>query len=127
MGLYSASKHAVEGLSKSLDHAVRHFGVRVVLVEPTYTRTGLDVNAPRAIARILDYVPERDRLERGFTQRVNSKPTPEHAAHTILKTALCRWTMRRLPTGQAALMSKLRRFMPFGPVDSALIKAFDLA
>lgn len=127
MGLYSASKHAVEGLSESLDHEVRNFGIRVVLVEPTYTRTGLDVNAPRAITRISAYDTERDRVERRFTQRVNSAPAPEHVAHTIVKAALCRWKMRRLPTGQAALMSKLRRFMPFGPVDFALRKEFDLA
>ena len=36
MGLYAASKHAVEGLSESLDHEVRPFGIRVVLVEPSY-------------------------------------------------------------------------------------------
>ena len=39
MGLYSASKHAIEGLSETLDHEVRNFGVRVVLVEPSYTKT----------------------------------------------------------------------------------------
>jgi NAD(P)-dependent dehydrogenase (short-subunit alcohol dehydrogenase family) len=35
MGLYASSKHALEGLSESLDHEVRGFGIRVVLVEPT--------------------------------------------------------------------------------------------
>jgi NAD(P)-dependent dehydrogenase (short-subunit alcohol dehydrogenase family) len=29
MGLYSASKHAVEGLTETLDHDVRQFGIRV--------------------------------------------------------------------------------------------------
>lgn len=33
MALYSASKHAVEGLSETLDHEVRKFGIRVALVE----------------------------------------------------------------------------------------------
>jgi NAD(P)-dependent dehydrogenase (short-subunit alcohol dehydrogenase family) len=45
MGLYSASKHAVEGMSETLDHEVRKLGIRVVLVEPSYTRTNLDTNA----------------------------------------------------------------------------------
>jgi NAD(P)-dependent dehydrogenase (short-subunit alcohol dehydrogenase family) len=35
MALYSASKHAVEGLSETLDHEVRQFGIRVALVEPS--------------------------------------------------------------------------------------------
>ena len=33
-GLYSASKHAVEGLTEALRTEVRHFGVQVALVEP---------------------------------------------------------------------------------------------
>ena len=47
MGLYSASKHAVEGLSETLDHEVRKFGIRVSLVEPSFTKTNMDINAPR--------------------------------------------------------------------------------
>src|SRR5207249_1476008 len=39
---YSASKHAIEGYSESLDHEVRQYGVRVILVEPGYTNTGFD-------------------------------------------------------------------------------------
>src|SRR5918994_7573514 len=39
MALYGASKHAVEGYSESLDHEIRGSGIRVVLVEPAYTRT----------------------------------------------------------------------------------------
>src|SRR5213080_5066466 len=34
MALYVATKHAVEGYSESLDHEVREYGVRVLLVEP---------------------------------------------------------------------------------------------
>ncbi len=59
MGIYSASKHAVEGLSETLDHEVRQFGIRVTLVEPSYTKTGLDTNAPQARSKIPDYDRER--------------------------------------------------------------------
>jgi NAD(P)-dependent dehydrogenase (short-subunit alcohol dehydrogenase family) len=37
------------------------------------------------------------------------------------------WRMRRTPAGQASLLSKLRRFMPAGPVDASLRKALGLA
>ena len=57
MGLYSASKHAIEGMSETLDHEVRNFGVRVVLVEPSYTKTNLDLNAPKAANPIQAYEP----------------------------------------------------------------------
>ena len=39
MAVYAATKHAIEGYSESVDHEVRQYGVRVVLVEPGYTRT----------------------------------------------------------------------------------------
>jgi short-subunit dehydrogenase len=42
--LYSSTKHAVEGYSESLDHELRPFGIRVVLVEPAYTRTSFEDN-----------------------------------------------------------------------------------
>src|SRR3954462_2937202 len=43
--LYSATKHAIEGYSESLDHEVREHGVRVRRAEPAYTRTAFDSNA----------------------------------------------------------------------------------
>lgn len=39
-GLYSASKHAVEGLTEALRVEVRHWGIQVVLVEPGDSPTG---------------------------------------------------------------------------------------
>src|SRR5438128_727356 len=42
--LYSSTKHAVEGYSESLDHELRPFGIRVVLVEPAYARTSFEEN-----------------------------------------------------------------------------------
>ena len=45
--LYASTKHAIEGYSESLDHEVRPFGIRVVLVEPAYTRTSFEENLSR--------------------------------------------------------------------------------
>ena len=39
MASYAATKHAVEGWSESVDHEVREHGVRVLLVEPSWTST----------------------------------------------------------------------------------------
>jgi NAD(P)-dependent dehydrogenase (short-subunit alcohol dehydrogenase family) len=127
MGLYSASKHAVEGLSESLDHEVRKFGIRVVLVEPGYTRTNLDTNAPRASTTVAAYDAERDVVARKIVANVSGGPEPEGVANTIMAAAFCKWKMRRPPNGQATLLSKLRRFMPAGPVDASIRKDFGLA
>src|ERR1041384_3507115 len=50
---HAATKHAIEGYSESLDHELRPFGIRVVLVEPAYTRTSFEENLARP-DRLLD-------------------------------------------------------------------------
>ena len=127
MGLYSASKHAVEGLSETLDHEVRQFGIRVTLVEPSYTRTNLEANSPQAKSRIADYDRERELVSRAVADSVNGAPEPSQVANTIVEAGLGTWRMRRTPAGQASLLSKLRRFMPAGPVDASLRKTLGLA
>ncbi|WP_429496105.1 oxidoreductase [Paraburkholderia youngii] len=127
MGLYSASKHAVEGMSETLDHEVRKLGIRVVLVEPSYTRTNLDLNAPHAASKIAAYDDERAIVSRAIQKNVNEAPAPDGVATTIVDSALGAWRMRRTPKGQASLLSKLRRFMPAGPLDANLRKTFGLS
>ena len=126
MGLYSASKHAVEGLTETLDHEVRQFGIRVTLVEPSFTRTNLDVNAPQTSAKITAYDRERALASRAVVNSVKTAPEPDRVANTIVEAALGKWRMRRTPAGEASLLSKLRRFMPAGPVDANLRKTFGL-
>jgi short-subunit dehydrogenase len=59
MGLYSASKHAIEGLAESLDHEVRQFGIHVTLVQPAYAKTSLEANSPVAKLPLPAYDNER--------------------------------------------------------------------
>ncbi len=127
MGLYSASKHAVEGLSETLDHEVRKFGIRVALVEPSFTRTNLDINAPQAASSIPAYDSERSVVSQAIQENVQKAPQPDGVAMTIVDAALGAWKMRHTPKGEASLLRKLRRFMPAGPVDAGLRKTFGLA
>lgn len=127
MGLYSASKHAVEGLSESLDHEVRQFGIRVSLVEPSFTKTNLDLNAPMTALKIMDYDYERNLSTNTVVKTVQGAPTPDGVAKTIVKAATGRWRMRHTPSGEASLLSKLRRFMPSGPVSKGIRKTFGLS
>lgn len=127
MALYSASKHAVEGLSETLDHEVRQFGIRVALVEPSFTKTSLDVNAPETAGKIADYRKELDIASRAIQHNVQQAPDPAGVAATIVDAALGAWKMRHTPKGEATLLAKLRRFMPAGPVEKGLRKTFGLA
>src|SRR3954454_10815152 len=58
--LYSATKHAMEGYSESLDHEVREHGIRVLLVEPGYTNTSFDTNAIPADEPLAVYARRRE-------------------------------------------------------------------
>jgi NAD(P)-dependent dehydrogenase (short-subunit alcohol dehydrogenase family) len=127
MGLYSASKHAVEGMSETLDHEVRNFGVRVVLVEPSLTKTTLDLKAPQAANRIAVYDADRNRVSGAIVRSVEKAPEPETVAAIIVDAALGTWRMRRTPKGEASLLPKLRRFMPAGLFDGSFRKIFGLA
>jgi len=126
MGIYSASKHAVEGLTETLDHEVRQFGVRLTLVEPSFTRTNLDTNAPHASLKIADYERERGLASRAVVNSIKRAPEPAGVARTIVEAALGTWRMRHTPAGEASLLRKLRRFLPAGPVDASLRKSFGL-
>lgn len=126
MALYAASKHAVEGLSETLDHEVRQFGVRVALVEPSFTKTNLDLNAPQTCARISDYSEQLGIVTQAIQENVQQAPSPEGVAATIVDASLGAWKMRRTPRGEASLLATLRRFMPAGPVEKGLRKTFGL-
>jgi NAD(P)-dependent dehydrogenase (short-subunit alcohol dehydrogenase family) len=127
MGLYSASKHAVEGMSETLDHEVRKFGIRVALVEPSFTKTSLDANAPDVAAKVSAYDAERGAVSQTIRTSVQKAPEADSVASTVVEAALGAWKMRRTPKGEATLLSRLRRFMPSGPVDSGLRKTFGLS
>ncbi|MYM35413.1 SDR family NAD(P)-dependent oxidoreductase [Duganella sp. FT94W] len=126
MGLYSASKHAIEGLSESLDHEVRQFGIHVTLVAPAYARTSLEANSPVAKATLAAYDRERAAVAAAVARDINNAPSPHSVAATIVEAALGKWRMRKTPPGQATLLSRLRRFLPAAPVDASLRKQFGI-
>jgi NAD(P)-dependent dehydrogenase (short-subunit alcohol dehydrogenase family) len=125
MGVYASTKHAVEGLSESLDHEVRAFGIRVILIEPPYTRTNLDASAAQAEGRIDAYAPQRRRTASAITHNTNAAPEPKVVAEEMLRSIEGPYRMRR-PIGQAALLSWLRRLLPVRLFEPSLRKAFAL-
>lgn len=126
MALYSASKHAVEGLSETLDHEIRQFGIRVSLVEPSFTKTNLDINAPETAFKIPEYNTELTLVSQALKNNFDRATEPEIVATTIVNAASGKWKMRHTPPGDASILAKLRRFMPLGPVSKGLRKTFGL-
>jgi NADP-dependent 3-hydroxy acid dehydrogenase YdfG len=125
MGVYASTKHAIEGLSESLDHEVRAFGIRVILIEPSYAKTRLDSNAAQADRRIDAYAAQRGRTAAAITRSTNTGLEPEVIAGEVLRAIEGPYRMRR-PIGQAALLSWLRRLLPTRMFEPSLRKAFAL-
>jgi NAD(P)-dependent dehydrogenase (short-subunit alcohol dehydrogenase family) len=123
MGVYGGTKHALEGLSESLDHEVRAFGIRVVLVEPHYTRTNLDASAAQAAGQIDAYALQRQRTAAVVTRETSTGLEPKRVAEEVMRAIEGRYRMRR-PVGQAALLSWLRRLLPARMFEPSLRKAF---
>src|SRR3954470_13859369 len=127
MGFYAASKHALEGLAESLDHETRALGIRIALVEPGWTRTGIDSNGTPAARRVDDYGAARDRAREMVRASVSAGDDPSLVAQTVLEAATAKKPRLRYPAGKrAGLLARLRRYLPAGVFDSAIRKQFRL-
>jgi NAD(P)-dependent dehydrogenase (short-subunit alcohol dehydrogenase family) len=127
MGFYAASKHALEGLAESLDHETRTLGIRVALIEPSWTRTGIDSNAARAASPVADYGIARERVREVIRASVNAGDEPSAIAGIVLEAARAKNPRMRYPAGKrAGLLARLRRYMPAGIFDTAIRKQFRL-
>jgi short-subunit dehydrogenase len=128
MAIYAASKHAIEGYSWSLDHEVRQFGVRVLLVEPPWTKTGFDANSIQPDNPLRAYDDGRRVAEKVIADGVEKGEDPATVAKAIVAAATDKKPKLRYPAGsQARLVSKLRRFVPEGAFDQQMRKLNRLA
>jgi NAD(P)-dependent dehydrogenase (short-subunit alcohol dehydrogenase family) len=125
--LYASSKHALEGYSESLDHEVRDAGVRVVLVEPAYTRTLFESNLLQADQPLDEYKPARSNAVLVMHDVMKNADSPEVVAHAVLKAATAANPRRRYTAGGLARQaSLLRRFVPEFAFDKSLRKQLRL-
>jgi NAD(P)-dependent dehydrogenase (short-subunit alcohol dehydrogenase family) len=125
--LYSASKHAVEGYSESLDHEIRSSGIRVVLVEPAYTRTSFEGNLYHADQQLDLYQLARTNAEGVMRDAMKTADSPELVASAVVKASTAATPQRRYAAGRTARqISLLRRFVPESAFDRSLRKQMRL-
>jgi short-subunit dehydrogenase len=121
--IYSASKHAIEGYSESLDHELRTFGIRVALVEPAYTNTAFEENKTKPDQPLSIYDAMRSQTEKFMMRSVKEGDAPEVVAETVLKAASAPVPNRRYPVGKMARrVGMLRRLVPESAFDKSLRK-----
>ena len=124
MGIYAASKHALEAYAETLDHEVRAFGVRSILVEPPFTATQLVENRTEASQRLPAYASVRARVLRKFAEDTAHGVRPEAVAEAVLEAASAAAPSLRYPVGGAKSLGRLRRFVPERMFDASFRRRF---
>jgi short-subunit dehydrogenase len=121
MATYAASKHAIEGYSESLDHELRTRGIRVSVIEPAYTKTNFEANAPEVDTKIEAYDVARKALAKILKSAVENGDDPKVVAKVVLKAANAKHPKIRYTAGKLACrLSFLRRFAPAVLVDKGI-------
>jgi len=125
-GIYSASKHALEGYTETLDHEVREFGIRAVLVEPTFTRTRIETNRRIVHARLSVYAEQEQRVTEAVQQKITQGDEPRAVAEAVCAAVEAVRPRLRYPVGGGVALSRLRRLVPAGMFDRQFRKQFQL-
>jgi NAD(P)-dependent dehydrogenase (short-subunit alcohol dehydrogenase family) len=126
---YAASKHAIAGFSEALRRELAGFGVRVVLIEPTATRTGLAANtiwagedADGPYAGFYDDLARwRERTYGGPPRNVAGRlaVSADDVARMITRAATSGRPRARYPVGTLARgLFLLRRWLPASAFDA---------
>lgn len=124
---YSATKHALEGYSESLDHEIRAFNIRVSLIEPAYTRSAFDQNALEPDTKLKDYDQARAGAHALVQDAIPKGDPPELVADVVVRAATDRHPRRRYTAGKIARqISLLRRFVPAQMFDKSMRKEMRL-
>jgi len=133
-GAYSASKHAIEGLSNALRLEMYPFGVKVILIEPGYIVTNIQNIAEELLQ------PYREKVESGpyakiysstfagsQAGRAKSGTTAEDCAQIMLQAIEARNPKARYGvTPLATLVKWCKRLLPDSQVDAMIRRRYGI-
>jgi NAD(P)-dependent dehydrogenase (short-subunit alcohol dehydrogenase family) len=127
LGIYSASKFALEGYTEALRHEVRPFNIHVSLTEAGFLKTPMMNNRQVGANRITQYEPWRQRALSAIRAYEEKAPGPELVADTLLEIISSRTPRLRYLIGQQAKsVARLRRFLPAGMYEQGARRTFSL-
>jgi len=112
LGIYAASKHALEGYSTSLRYELRQFGIYVSLIQPGDIHT--DIIATPHSNPVTDYDGIRERVSAIHDTNVRNGPPPEKVARVIVRAVESRIPCLRYTviTGQEFWVPWMKRLLP---------------
>jgi short-subunit dehydrogenase len=127
MGIYSASKFALEGYTEVLRHELMPLNIKVSLVEPGHINTNLARNRQHGTDRISDYDPWRERAFEALERYEEKAPEPTLVADCILRIIESTSPRLRYRMGKdAAWPPRLRRFLPASSFEQGTRRYFHL-
>src|SRR3954468_23855243 len=127
MAFYAATKHAVEGYSESLDHELRTKGIRVSVIEPSYTRTEFDTHLLEADSKLDEYRAVRAAVGKRVQESLAAADEPSVVAEVVLQAAAATRPKLRYTAGTGASRLRwLRRFAPAGLMDAGIRRELQL-
>jgi NAD(P)-dependent dehydrogenase (short-subunit alcohol dehydrogenase family) len=127
LGVYSASKFALEGYTEALRHELKPFNIHVSLTEAGFLRTSMMNHRQMAAHRLAEYDPWRQRALNAIRAHEEKGPGPEVVAETLLAIVSSKTPrLRYLIGGQAKTVARLRRFLPAGMYESGVRRNFSI-
>jgi short-subunit dehydrogenase len=113
MGMYSASKFAVEGYTEALRLELKPLNIHVSQIEPGFLRSPMMDKRQVVAERIGDYELWRQRAFKAIRDSEEKGLLPERVAEAVSKILASRAPrLRYLIGGQANVVSRLKRFFP---------------
>jgi NAD(P)-dependent dehydrogenase (short-subunit alcohol dehydrogenase family) len=125
-GVYAASKHALEGYTEALDQEVRQFGIRAVLIEPTFTRTQLEARHRQTHESLGVYANQKQRVTDVILDQIAHGDDPRTVAEVVWHALTAQSPRLRYQVGGGVALNRLRRFAPAAIFDKQFRKRFHL-
>lgn len=131
---YSASKHALEGLSNALRHELYPFGIETVLIEPGYIVTNIQQTAVEVAQPYMNKIKNgpyarvyASAWAGGKSSRAKSKTTPEDCARIILQAIEAPKPRARYGVTSLATMLKwAKRLLPDSAIDAMIRRRYGI-
>jgi NAD(P)-dependent dehydrogenase (short-subunit alcohol dehydrogenase family) len=127
MGMYSASKFAVEGYTEALHLELKPFNIRVSQIEAGFLKTPMMDKRQVAAERIGEYEPWRQCGFDAIRDYEEKGPGPELVAETVFRIIASKTPRLRYVIGrQAKIVSRLRQFLPEAAFEKGARSTFGL-
>ena len=127
MGIYSATKFALEGYTQALRLEVSPFNIHVSLTEAGFLKTPMMNKRQLSTVQLKEYDPWRQRAYNAIRDYEQHAPDAELVAQTLQRIIASKNPrLRYLIGSQAKIATRLQRFLPEGMYEKGVRNTFKL-